>query len=235
MISNGLPSITSQSNGSSEFIRHGPCNNCGSSDGNAIYTDHSYCFVCHSYTDEQENIIHIHTTKNAVQIKGSAERLQKRRISQSTCERFKVYRDGDKLRFFMNKGDCERMGILFSFTTMKNHKNIQSLQDKTLPIKINGHSIDDAAKVVLVQNLFRDMNIVMMQAPGLKSVKDMISAMMAWYEDKNFFGIELVSEPGFDPQDYFDITDNNWKLDHLPEKIIQAQRLCFGPDELKTS
>ena len=142
---------------------------------------------------------------------------------------------GDKLRFFMNKGDCSRMGILFSFTTMKNHKNIQSLQDKTLPIKINGHQVDDAAKVILVQNLFRDMNIVMMQAPGLKNVKDMINAMMAWYEDKNFFGIELVSEPGFDPQDYFDITDNNWKLDHLPEKIIQAQRLCFGPDELKTS
>jgi hypothetical protein len=142
---------------------------------------------------------------------------------------------GDKLRFFMNKGDCSRMGILFSFTTMKNHKNIQSLQDKTLPIKINGHQVDDAAKVILVQNLFRDMNIVMMQAPGLKSVKDMINAMMAWYEDKNFFGIELVSEPGFDPQDYFDITDNNWKLDHLPEKILQAQRLCFGPDELKTS
>ena len=138
---------------------------------------------------------------------------------------------GDKLRFFMNKGDCERMGILFSFTTMKNHKNIKSLQDKTLPIKINGHSIDDAAKVVLVQNLFRDMNIVMMQAPGLKSVKDMISAMMAWYEDKNFFGIELVSKPGFDPSDYFDIIDNNWKLDDLPEKITEAQGLCLEPDE----
>ena len=116
---------------------------------------------------------------------------------------------GDKLRFFMNKGDCSRMGILFSFTTMKNHKNIQSLQDKTLPIKINGHQVDDAAKVILVQNLFRDMNIVMMQAPGLKSVKDMINAMMAWYEDKNFFGIELVIKPGFDPSDYFDIIDNN--------------------------
>ncbi len=138
---------------------------------------------------------------------------------------------GDKLRFFMNKSDCERMGILFSFTTMKNHKNIQNLQDKTLPIKINGHSIDDAAKVVLVQNLFRDMNIVMMQAPGLKSVKDMISAMMAWYEDKNFFGIELVSKPGFDPSDYFDIIDNNWKLDDLPEKIAEAQGLCLEPDE----
>ena len=138
---------------------------------------------------------------------------------------------GDKLRFFMNKGDCSRMGILFSFTTMKNHKNIQSLQDKTLPIKINGHQVDDAAKVILVQNLFRDMNIVMMQAPGLKSVKDMIGAMMAWYEDKNFFGIELVSKPGFDPSDYFDIIDNNWKLDDLPEKITEAQGLCLEPDE----
>ena len=138
---------------------------------------------------------------------------------------------GDKLRFFMNKGDCERMGILFSFTTLKKNENIKNLQDKTLPIKINGHAIDDAAKVVLVQNLFRDMNIVMMQAPGLKSVKDMISAMMAWYEDKNFFGIELVSKPGFDPSDYFDIIDNNWKLDDLPEKITEAQGLCLEPDE----
>ena len=138
---------------------------------------------------------------------------------------------GDKLRFFMNKGDCERMGILFSFTTMKNHKNIQSLQDKTLPIKINGHPIDDAAKVVLVQNLFRDMNIVMMQAPGLKSVKDMIGSMMTWYKHENFFGIELVGKPGFDPSDYFDIIDNNWKLDDLPEKITEAQGLCLEPDE----
>ena len=44
---------------------------------------------------------------------------------------------GDKIRFFMNKGDCERMGILFSFTTLKKNENIKNLQDKTLPIKIN--------------------------------------------------------------------------------------------------
>ena len=140
---------------------------------------------------------------------------------------------GDKLRFFMNKGDCSRMGILFSFTTMKNHKNILSLQDKTLPIKINGRQVDEAAKVILVQNLFEHMNIVLMQAPGLKSVKDMISAMMAWYNHENFFGIELTNGPGFDPRDYFDIIDNNWKLDDLPEKIIQAQKLCLGQDEIK--
>ena len=37
---------------------------------------------------------------------------------------------GDKLRFFMNKGDCSRMGILFSFTTMKiNREKIRKDQE----------------------------------------------------------------------------------------------------------
>ena len=59
----------------------------------------------------------------------------------------------------------------------------------------------------------------------------MIGAMMTWYKHEKFFGIELVSEPGFDPNDYFDIIDNNWKLDNLPEKITEAQGLCLEPDE----
>lgn len=33
----------------SEFITHGPCPNCGSSDANATYDDgHTYCFSCHA-------------------------------------------------------------------------------------------------------------------------------------------------------------------------------------------
>ena len=35
----------------SEFIRHEACEKCGSSDGNAIYTDgHTFCFVCQRHT-----------------------------------------------------------------------------------------------------------------------------------------------------------------------------------------
>ena len=100
MTSFGHHSKTSPLTGSSEFIRHEACNNCGSSDGNSIYSDgHGYCFVCHAYTQGDEEPIHIHQI-NRVQIKGSAERLQKRKISQQTCEKYKVYRDGDKLRFY---------------------------------------------------------------------------------------------------------------------------------------
>lgn len=99
----GQHSTTYQSTGSSEFVRHLPCPQCGSSDANALYSDgHEWCHKqCgyYKHADGQEIKTHIHNFSK-VQIKGSAERLQKRKISQSTCERFKVYRDGGLLRFY---------------------------------------------------------------------------------------------------------------------------------------
>ena len=35
--------------GESRFLRHDPCDTCNSSDGLAVYTDHSFCFVCQKY------------------------------------------------------------------------------------------------------------------------------------------------------------------------------------------
>ena len=95
-----LPSL---SNGSleSEFVRHEPCPNCGSSDGNSLYSDgHTFCFVCHHYVHGDGTTNHHHTMTTNVQLRGSAGRLQKRGISEQTCEKFKVYRDGELLRFY---------------------------------------------------------------------------------------------------------------------------------------
>ena len=142
---------------------------------------------------------------------------------------------GDKLRFFIKKNDCSRMGILFSFSTSIENENIQKLQDARIPIEINGHRINGAAEVILVQPLFRSMNLVMMQAPGLKHIGSMISSIMAWYDSENYFGIELVSGPNFNPDEYFDILRNNWKLEGLPQKIAEAQSICRGPDDIKNT
>ena len=85
----------------SEFIRHLPCDNCGSSDANSIYTDgHEYCHKCNHYKPgDTEESFHIHPV-GKVQIEGSAERLQARNISQKTCELFKTYKDGNILRHY---------------------------------------------------------------------------------------------------------------------------------------
>ena len=83
----------------SEFVMHIPCDSCGSSDGNSLYDDgHTFCFVCQSYSQSQNSPPS--QLKHAIQLQGSAERLQKRKISQATCELFKTYKDGPTLRHY---------------------------------------------------------------------------------------------------------------------------------------
>ena len=80
-----------------EFIRHEPCEVCGSSDAKAVYTYNTYCYSCHSYTSLDDT----HPTFNVPNVKyeGQAQRLTKRNISEATCEYYKVYRDGEFIRF----------------------------------------------------------------------------------------------------------------------------------------
>ena len=94
----------------SEFVRHLPCPECGSSDANSLYSDgHTHCFVCHHHTfaDGSETVP---TMKSNAQLKGSAVRLQKRRISESVCEKYKIYKDGAVLRFHYFSSDGVLLG-----------------------------------------------------------------------------------------------------------------------------
>jgi twinkle protein len=91
----------------SEFIRHEACEACGSSDGNAIYTDgHTFCFVCQRHThgdkakakevqeeepDSEGDAFAAlkaadHQERDGVlTIQGEAVALGKRRLREDTC------------------------------------------------------------------------------------------------------------------------------------------------------
>ena len=86
----------------SEFVRHIPCPNCGSSDANSLYSDgHTFCFRCHTVTSGDGEQINHHTHHvHDVRLQGSAGRLQSRNISERTAEHFKTYRDGEVLRHY---------------------------------------------------------------------------------------------------------------------------------------
>ena len=82
-----------------EFVRHIPCDNCGSSDANSLYSDgHTYCFVCHNVTDGDKPI-HNDNMQGQVYLTGSAERLQKRNISEKTNRFYQIHVDGNELKF----------------------------------------------------------------------------------------------------------------------------------------
>ena len=106
----GLHSEASLEAGSSEFLRHEPCPNCGSSDGLAVYTDeHTFCFVCHEWSPGNNTNV-VHNRIMTTHYKGVATRLDKRGLSEATCERFKIYREGDTLRFHYHNEDGQVIG-----------------------------------------------------------------------------------------------------------------------------
>lgn len=75
----------------SNYIRKESCTHCGSSDANAIYTDHSYCFSCETYALLGEPVEPTPTNTNLVD--GQVCSLSKRGISNDTCK-FWDYRIG---------------------------------------------------------------------------------------------------------------------------------------------
>ena len=89
----------------SEFVRHLACDNCGSSDGNSLYTDgHTFCFVCHTHQASPDQLPPTIVTTD-VRLKGSAEPLQARKLSEKVCQQYKIYVDGNTLRFHYFSSD----------------------------------------------------------------------------------------------------------------------------------
>lgn len=89
-----------QAQSKSRFIKHIPCPNCGSSDGNALYDDgHTYCFVCeHTENPEGAEQATEYITSNSrnrdnvimLENRGQFKGIPDRGISQQTCEKYGV-------------------------------------------------------------------------------------------------------------------------------------------------
>ena len=105
----------------SEFLRHEPCDNCGSSDANSVYTDgHKYCFSCHTYTPAEGINLNSQSKRmnTNVTYRGEPEALRRRGLSEKTCQFFRIYRDGATLRFPYYTSD----GVLNGFKIKNKQK-----------------------------------------------------------------------------------------------------------------
>ena len=129
----------------SEFIRHDPCPDCGSSDALAVYTDgHTYCFSCTTRTpgDGKQNKLPMQSN---VQFKGNPQRLNKRGISERTCEKYKIYRDDTHLRFPY----YDSSGCLKGFKTRDKLKNFK-YEGETTDTLFGQHLFPTSGKRIIV-------------------------------------------------------------------------------------
>jgi len=135
---------------------------------------------------------------------------------------------GDKMRFVLEKRNCNKIGIMFSFLTYKSSETPE-LQGRKVPIRINGSDTLNVADIVLVRPAFSNMAFfVMFTSPEYYPLDEFTNGIMKDYRKNNKFSITLAKADDFDPEKYFDILDNNWKLDMFPEKIKEASSLCKG-------
>ena len=58
--------------------------------------------------ETDNTVVHNQTTRMSYE--GSAERLHKRNISEKTCERYKIFKDGDVLRMYYHNSDGSPIG-----------------------------------------------------------------------------------------------------------------------------
>jgi hypothetical protein len=140
---------------------------------------------------------------------------------------------GDKLRFVLKKGSCDSLSVLFSFLTYKNPNEIYRLEGKRIPIKINEEAILGVADIMIIKPAFNNMaHFVMLSAPQTYELDNFSNGIMASYNSRKIFTIELMDDKEFEVKKYFDITLNEWNLEKYPEKISKAHDLCLGSSSI---
>ena len=123
-----------------EFVRHESCNNCGSSDANSLYSDGSYyCFSCRTYTPAEGINLNSQSprTMTNVELRGHPQELRRRRISEPTCRKFRIHRDGDTLLFPYFTSD----GVISGIKVKTNEKYLAMKEFPLIPYLVSIYSL----------------------------------------------------------------------------------------------
>jgi twinkle protein len=76
--------------GESDFVEHGPCSDCGSSDALALYSDgHTHCFSCQRTRGAKVNVIDLPAkAKPFIPVEHSIESVTERGLTLATCQKY---------------------------------------------------------------------------------------------------------------------------------------------------
>ena len=133
-----------------EFVRHEPCGICGSSDANSLYTDgHHYCFSCNTYTPAEGINLNSQSKRKMnnenIELRGHPQALRRRGLSEPTCRKFRIHRDGDTLLFPYFTSDGVIKGI-----KVKNKKKIFSYEGISTDTLFGQHLFPSSGKRIVV-------------------------------------------------------------------------------------
>ena len=130
---------------------------------------------------------------------------------------------GDQLGFFIRpESNCEKVWNIFTVYTYEKPKDINDLQLRDLPIKINGKEL--TASVQNISPFLMGHRFIF--SLGQFEIEDYVKFLNEFYKEFNKFEIEIIDGDAFKAAKYFDIRHNHWKLDQLVPSVLEAQELC---------
>ena len=132
----------------SEFVAHEPCDHCGSSDANSVYSDgHKFCFSCHKYTPAEGINLKSQSTRKMTNVtfRGEPEALKRRGLTAETCKKFRIYRDAATLRFPYFTSD----GVLSGFK-IKNKQKVFTYEGESTDTLFGQHLFPTTGKRIVV-------------------------------------------------------------------------------------
>ena len=136
---------------------------------------------------------------------------------------------GDNLNFWIRTQDnCEKVYNTFTVYTYEKPGDIKQLLNKNIPIKINGEditaSVQDIAPFLMGYRVHLSL--------GSYPIKEYVYFLKEFYDEFQKYEIEIVDGIDFKAAKYFDIPNNNWKLDKLVPSVLEARKLCKTIDHV---
>tara|TARA_Y100001970_G_C14113641_1_gene792318 strand:+ start:318 stop:851 length:534 start_codon:yes stop_codon:yes gene_type:complete len=126
---------------------------------------------------------------------------------------------GDKLRFLFTKNNCDVIQEIFTFYTVANNKNINSLKGKVLGIMINHQQV--GAEVLFAFPFLSGHSVWF--SLGHYYVEDHI----AFWNNTKSYEVAIIDNKNFKADEYFDIQKNIWKMENFTQSLLDGQKKCI--------
>ena len=130
---------------------------------------------------------------------------------------------GDNLNFWIRAEDnCAKVYNTFTVYTYETPGDIKQLLHKNIPIKLNGEDL--TARVQDISPFLMGYRVHL--SLGSYPIQEYIYFLNEFYQEFQKYEIEIVDGLNFSAAKYFDIRNNNWKLDKLVPSVLEANKLC---------
>ena len=134
---------------------------------------------------------------------------------------------GDKIRFLLDTYNCDIVREMFTFYTMMDNPNIDSLEKRVLGININGNDVEAEIQFV--------MPFLSGHAVWFDMGRYWINDHIFFYDGKKSYTVNIFDQKDFVSDEYFDVKFNEWDMRNFEKYIKVAQKKCkMLPQPLKS-